>query len=103
MDPSVSREARYSLHDFLDMYGRLSQYLGKAARDERIRVLSKNSEPPEGACLRLEKPCMRAESETGNCVGKLSEPGGLLLRTFREARGLWGWMREQALGRGGRL
>ena len=53
MDPSVSREARYSLHDFLDMYGRLSQYLGKAARDERIRVLSKNSEPPEGACLRL--------------------------------------------------
>ena len=48
MDPTVSREARYTLHDFLDMYGRLSQQRSKMAREERIQNMSRNSEPPPG-------------------------------------------------------
>ncbi|GAX74891.1 hypothetical protein CEUSTIGMA_g2337.t1 [Chlamydomonas eustigma] len=48
-DPAVSRDARYTLHDFLDMYGRLSLNRSKAGREERIRHQRHNSEPPPGS------------------------------------------------------
>ncbi|KAJ9514638.1 hypothetical protein QJQ45_028336 [Haematococcus lacustris] len=49
MDPQASREARYSLHDFLSMYERIGLWQHKVARDERIRALSVASQPPNWA------------------------------------------------------
>ena len=49
MDPTNSRNQRYTLGDFLSMYGRLTQYQAKQARDVRIKGLSHVSELPEGA------------------------------------------------------
>ncbi|GAX76134.1 hypothetical protein CEUSTIGMA_g3577.t1 [Chlamydomonas eustigma] len=48
-DPNMSRDARYSLHDFLDMYGRLTLNRSKAGREDRIRNQRQNSEPPPGS------------------------------------------------------
>lgn len=67
MDPTNSRNQRYTLGDFLSMYGRLTQYQAKQARDGRIKGLSHVSEFPEGA-PRAEPKCHLRTCASCNCI-----------------------------------